>query len=76
MREPEAPEQRAGRRPIDTSADRVDVRVSGQFKGEDDIRNVPIAAGGRLIKLGDIATVRRGYEDPPTYTVRHNGSRC
>ena len=58
---------------IDTRGDRVMVRVSGQFKSDDDIRNVPISAGGRLIKLGDIATVKRGYEDPPTYTVRHNG---
>ena len=49
------------------------VRVSGQFASDDDIRNVPITAGGRTIKLGDIATVTRGYEDPPTYTVRHNG---
>ena len=58
---------------IDTQGDRVMVRVSGQFASEDDIRNVPITAGGRTIKLGDIATVTRGYEDPPTYTVRHNG---
>ncbi|AOE85208.1 efflux RND transporter permease subunit [Pseudomonas sp. TCU-HL1] len=58
---------------IDTRGDRVMVRVSGQFSSEDAIRNVPISAGGRLIKLGDIATVQRGFEDPPTYTVRHNG---
>jgi multidrug efflux pump subunit AcrB len=58
---------------VDTQGDRVMVRVSGQFASEDDIRNVPITAGGRTIKLGDIATVKRGYEDPPTYTVRHNG---
>ncbi|MBT8769442.1 efflux RND transporter permease subunit [Metapseudomonas boanensis] len=58
---------------IDTRNDRVMVRVSGQFDSEDAIRNVPISAGGRLIKLGDIATVTRGFEDPPTYTVRHNG---
>ncbi len=60
---------------IDTQADRVFVRVSGQFETEEDIRNVPIAADGRLIKLGDIATVTRGFEDPPTYTVRHNGQQ-
>jgi multidrug efflux pump len=60
---------------IDTRGDRVMVRVSGQFNGLDDIRNVPIAAGGRVIKLGDFATVARGYEDPPTYTVRHNGQQ-
>ena len=58
---------------IDTQGDRVMVRVSGQFASLDDIRNVPVAAGGRTIKVGDIATVTRGYEDPPTYTVRHNG---
>ena len=58
---------------VDTHGDRVMVRVSGQFASDDDIRNVPISVGGRTIKLGDIATVQRGYEDPPTYTVRHNG---
>jgi multidrug efflux pump subunit AcrB len=58
---------------IDTQGDRVMVRVSGQFKSDDDIRNVPISVGGRTIKLGDIAIVQRGYEDPPSYTVRHNG---
>jgi multidrug efflux pump len=58
---------------IDTRQDRVFVRVSGQFTNLDDIRNVPIAAGGRTIKLGDIATVGRGFQDPPLYTIRHNG---
>ena len=60
---------------VDTNSDRVLVRVSGQFYSLDDIRNVPVAAGGREIKLGDIATVKRGYEDPSTYTVRHNGQQ-
>jgi multidrug efflux pump len=60
---------------VDTRADRVLVRVSGQYGHDDDIRNLPITAAGRTIKLGDIATVKRGYEDPPTYTVRHNGQQ-
>jgi len=60
---------------IDTRNDRVMVRVSGQFSNLDDIRNVPVAADGRQLKLGDIATVSRGYEDPATYTVRHNGQQ-
>src|SRR5579871_544544 len=60
---------------IDTRDDRVLVRVSGQFASLDDIRNVPVSAGGREIKLGDFATVTRGYEDPPTYTVRQNGQQ-
>lgn len=58
---------------IDTRTDRVMVRVSGQFKTLNDIRDVPIVAGGRQIKLGDIATVNWGLEDPPTYTVRYDG---
>jgi multidrug efflux pump len=60
---------------IDTATDRVMVRVSGQFKSLDDIRNVPISAGGRQLKLGDFTTVTRGYEDPPRYTIRHNGQQ-
>ena len=75
-REPDAARTRCCPPARSTPArDRVVVRVSGQFTNEDDIRNVPIAAGGQTIKLGDIATVRRGYEDPPTYTVRHNGQQ-
>jgi multidrug efflux pump subunit AcrB len=60
---------------IDTRGDRVLVRVSGQFSTLDDIKNVPITAGGRTIKLGDFTTITRGFEDPPTYTVRHNGQQ-
>ena len=60
---------------IDTKGDRVFIRVSGQFTSLDDIRNVPISAGGRTIKLGDFTTVSRGYEDPPTYTIRHDGQQ-
>ena len=60
---------------VDTKGDRVLVRVTGQFDDLEDIRSVPIAAGGRLIRLGDFTTVTRGYEDPPLYTVRHNGQQ-
>ncbi|HET7366015.1 MAG TPA: efflux RND transporter permease subunit [Burkholderiales bacterium] len=60
---------------VDTGTDRVLMRVTGQFKSLDDIRDVPIAAGGRVIKLGDFTTITRGYEDPPSYTVRHNGQQ-
>jgi multidrug efflux pump len=60
---------------IDTGTDRLMVRVSGQFKSLDDIRNVPVSAGGRVIKLGDFTTISRGYEDPPLYTIRHNGQQ-
>jgi multidrug efflux pump len=61
---------------IETSADRIDVRVTGAFKGEAAIAEVPIEAGGATFRLGDIATIKRGYEDPPESIVRHNGSEA
>lgn len=58
---------------VETGADHVEVRVSGAFKGEDAIRAVPIEAGGKTFRLGDIATVKRSYEDPPAFFVTHKG---
>jgi multidrug efflux pump subunit AcrB len=49
------------------------VRVDGAFDGAEAIASTPIAAGGRTLRLGDVATVTRGYEDPPNYLVRHQG---
>jgi multidrug efflux pump subunit AcrB len=37
------------------------------------IRNTPVAAQGRTLKLSDIAEVKRGYEDPATFLIRNNG---
>jgi multidrug efflux pump len=58
---------------VDTSADRINVRVTGAFSGADAIAAVPVQVDGRVFKLGDIATVKRGYEDPPTFIVREGG---
>src|SRR5438876_7254373 len=58
---------------VDTSADRINLRVTGAFSGADAIAAVPVQAHGQIFRLGDIATVRRGYEDPPTYLVREGG---
>jgi multidrug efflux pump len=57
----------------DTTHDRVHVRVDGRFSGVQDVSNVTLEVGGQLLRLGDIATVRGGYEDPPSLTIRHNG---
>jgi multidrug efflux pump subunit AcrB len=59
---------------IETRSDRVLVRVDGAFQGLEDVRAVPLEAQGRLLRLGDVAEVRRGYEDPPQYTMRHDGA--
>ncbi|OYX70964.1 MAG: multidrug transporter AcrB [Rhizobiales bacterium 32-66-11] len=58
---------------IDTNADRVNLRITGAFSGVDAIAAVPVAAGNAVFRLGDVATVRRGYEDPPSFLVRQNG---
>jgi multidrug efflux pump subunit AcrB len=58
---------------VDTSADRINLRVTGAFSGVDAIAAVPVQADGRIFRLGDIANVKRGYEDPPTFIVREAG---
>ncbi len=58
---------------VDTSADRIHLRVTGAFSGADAIAAVPVQADGRVFRLGDIATVTRGYEDPPHFIVREGG---
>ncbi|MFY9991060.1 MAG: efflux RND transporter permease subunit, partial [Rhodoplanes sp.] len=58
---------------VDTSADRINVRVTGAFTGADAIAAVPVQANGQVFRLGDIATVKRGYEDPPSFIVREGG---
>ncbi len=58
---------------LQTGDERLALRVSGAFRSEFDILAVNIAINGRLIRLGDIATVTRGYVDPPTPMFRVNG---
>ncbi len=58
---------------VETGRERLSVRVSGAFETEADILNVNFAVDGRLIRLGDIATVRRGFADPPQPLFRVNG---
>ena len=53
--------------------ERVALRVSGGFDSERDIEAVNFLAEGRLVRLGDIATVRRGVVDPPQPLFRVNG---
>ena len=57
----------------ETLSDRVRIRVSGDFKSVDSIREIGIQAGGRLFRLGDIAKVERGFADPPTPRMRVQG---
>ncbi len=58
---------------IDTQGPQVFIRIDGAYDGVQAIADTPIVAAGRTLKLSDIAEVRRGYEDPPTYIIRHQG---
>jgi multidrug efflux pump subunit AcrB len=58
---------------VETKGPRVFIRVDGAYDGVRAIADTPIVAGGRTLKLSDIADVRRGYEDPPGFVIRHHG---
>jgi multidrug efflux pump len=57
----------------DATHDRVQVRVDGGLRSATDVSKVTLEVGGQVLRLADIATVRSGYEDPPSLTIRHNG---
>jgi len=59
---------------IETSGEAISLRVSGSFENEQDIREVNFAVSGRVLRLADIAKVRRGYADPPQPMFRVNGT--
>src|SRR5215831_18638418 len=58
---------------IDTKGPQVFVRLDGAYADLQKIADTPIVAGGRNLKLSDVAKVRRGYEDPPTFLIRNQG---
>ena len=58
---------------INTGTENLALRVSGAFAKYTDILDVSLVAGGRTIRLGDIASVRRGFVDPPQPLLRVNG---
>ncbi|TNF84656.1 efflux RND transporter permease subunit [Pseudomonas sp. ICMP22404] len=58
---------------IDTKGPQVFVRLDGAFDKLEKVRDTPIVVQGRALKLSDVATVERGYEDPATFLVRNKG---
>jgi multidrug efflux pump subunit AcrB len=59
---------------VETGSTRVHLRVGGGLDGLAAIRDVPISAGERTLRLGDIATVTRGLADPPSTAVLQEGA--
>ena len=61
---------------FETGDERIWLRPSGQFEDLDAIRATVIRAGGRSLRLGDIAEVRRGYAEPPAERLRYMGQEA
>ncbi len=58
---------------VQAGPEQVLVRVGGQFNDAAAIAAVNLRLGDRFFNIGDVATVRRGYQDPPTALFRYNG---
>ena len=59
---------------VQAPLDVVQVRIEGQFEKLAQLRAMPIrGSSGQQLHLGDIATVTRGFSDPPVVKVHHQG---
>src|SRR5689334_2934501 len=58
---------------VETSSQRVPLRVTGALDGAKAVAETPVESNGRVFRLGDIATVTHGFVDPPSFRVRQEG---
>jgi multidrug efflux pump len=58
---------------FETKTDRIYVRASGALDSVESVKALAIRANGRIFRLGDIATVSRGFSDPPQPRIRYMG---
>ncbi|MEA0622814.1 efflux RND transporter permease subunit [Xanthomonas campestris pv. campestris] len=58
---------------VETRGPDVFIRLDGALDNLQKIRDTPLVVQGRSLKLSDIATVKRGYEDPSTFMIRSGG---
>jgi multidrug efflux pump len=58
---------------FDSPKERIRVEVSGRYNTLEELREIRLRANNQDFRLGDVARVYRGYEDPPVSTVRYNG---
>lgn len=58
---------------VDAGPERIALRVSGQFTSEESLRSINLRINDRFFPLTDVATIKRGYVDPPSALFRFNG---
>ncbi|WP_295136784.1 efflux RND transporter permease subunit [uncultured Reyranella sp.] len=58
---------------VETKGERVAVRVDGAPTSAEQLLALPFTANGQTLTLGDVAEIRRGYQDPRQLAMRFNG---
>ena len=58
---------------VDAGPERIALRVSGQFTSEESLRAINLRINDRFFPLTDVATIKRGYVDPPSSLFRFKG---
>ncbi|MEP9397888.1 efflux RND transporter permease subunit [Mesorhizobium sp. KR2-14] len=61
---------------IQAGPERISVRVTGQFTSEESLKAINLRVNDRFFRLSDVATIVRGYTDPPTSLFRVNGQEA
>ena len=64
----------AGAGLVETAGPRLVLEASGARLDPESLARVPVPVGGRVVPLGELATIRRGVEDPPSWLVRVRGA--
>jgi len=59
---------------FDTGPERIRLNVSGRLQTLEELRQFPIRAGNQNLTLGDIATIKHGYANPPAQRIHFNGT--
>lgn len=58
---------------VEADGPRVYLRVDGAISDIESVRSIPLPVPGRTLTVGDVAKVRKGYEDPPSFQIRESG---
>jgi multidrug efflux pump subunit AcrB len=58
---------------LEAGPERISARVSGEFTSEASLKAINLRVNDRFFPLTDVATITRGYDDPPTTLFRFNG---
>ncbi|ATC65310.1 MFS transporter [Nibricoccus aquaticus] len=59
---------------VEAAGPRVYLRVDGAITDVESVRAIPLPVPGATLTVGDVAEVRKGYEDPPSNLIREGGA--